>query len=137
MISRLVPVISLISFLAVPVLLTAVPELSYAQAKTSFTNPLPPGLTGENALKNVIVRLINFMLSVAVVLAVGALVWGGILYITSLGNDKRTQLAKTIIFSAIFGLVIIILALLLVQLVGGVLGVFDADVAPGSDPTQP
>lgn len=104
-----------------------------APAPTSFKNPLGSEFTGEQGIRNAIIKLIKFMLSIAVILAIAALIFGGIMYITSLGNDQRVGLAKKIMLSAIIGLIIIILSQLIVQLVGKLLEVPSAP-ADGAQP---
>jgi hypothetical protein len=47
------------------------------------------------------------VITLVAVVAVGALIWGGIYYIISLGNDEKMQQAKRIILYAIIGLLII------------------------------
>lgn len=109
----------------IPALVWLVPAIALA---AEFDNPLKGLGSGKVAVFNAIKAVIQFMLYIAVALAVGGIVWGGILYITSLGNDNRVKLAKTIIFSAIAGLIVIFLAQLIVNLVGNILKV---QVAPG------
>lgn len=96
------------------------PLLSFA---AGFTNPLCP--TGENCptIQSAVVRLINFMLGLVGVLSIAALVYGGIFYIISLGNDSRVTTAKKTITWAIIGLVVSLISVLMVRFVGRTLGV--------------
>lgn len=103
-------------------LLSFVPQAVFAQDK--FTDPLK-GATIQSAL----IQLINVMLGVVGLLAIAALVYGGIFYIISLGNESRVGTAKKTITWAIVGLVVVILSVLLVQFVGRILGI-DAPGAP-------
>jgi hypothetical protein len=66
---------------------------------------------GEGGLKDIkvsqaIISVIQFMLGLVALLALGALVWGGIKYIISLGDEKKMASAKNIILAAIIGVLI-------------------------------
>ena len=101
------------------VVLSATPVV-WAQAPApTFTNPLGSVTDLTTLIKNAI----GWMLSLVGILALGALVWGGVVYITSLGNDAYIKQAKTIIFWAIVGLVIVILAFVILNTVAGFLGI--------------
>lgn len=84
------------------------------------------GETAKEKVGNLIVSIINLMLSFAALLAVGAIIWGGIIYITSVGNESQVGKAKKIIFWAIVGLLITGLSFLIVRFVGQALGVVAA-----------
>lgn len=61
-------------------------------------------------------NLINFLLfKLAVPVAVFMIVVSGLIYITSAGKDKQLQLAKSIIFNVIIGIVIMMSAWLMVD----------------------
>lgn len=64
---------------------------------------------------------INLFLIVAVVLAVVFLLLGGIRWITSAGDQKAIEAARKQITYAIVGLIIVIAAFLIVNLIGGFL----------------
>lgn len=107
------------TFVAIVLLgLLWVPATTLAQAK--FTNPLG---SGANSLTVIINRIINFMLGLVGVLTLGALIWGGVLYIISLGKDDYIKQAKTIIFWALAGFVIVVLAFVILNTTGRFLGV--------------
>lgn len=88
-----------------------------------FTDPLKDvckaGAT--TCVKDVLVRVLNFMLSLVGILSIMALVYGGIMYIISLGNDSRVKTAKSTITWAIIGLAVSILSILIIQFVGNIL----------------
>lgn len=65
----------------------------------------------------ILTSAINWVLSISAVLALLALVVGGVMYIISFGNDQRTQSAKKIIISAIIGLVIIGLSFVVIEMI--------------------
>ena len=57
------------------------------------------------------------------VIALAALVWGGVLYIISLGNDQDIQRAKKIIIYALLGIIVVMLAGIIVNVVIGIFSV--------------
>jgi hypothetical protein len=67
-------------------------------------------------------RAINLMLFVVGILAIFMLIWGGIRYVISGGDQQRVKDAKNTILYAIIGLVVAILGYAVVQWVIGVVG---------------
>lgn len=92
---------------------------------------LPPGVLGEGILdlypppaRNLprsILFLINWVLVLAAVLALGFLVYGGFRYIASRGDEREIEAAKGTITSAVVGLVVIGVAAAIVNFVVGAL----------------
>lgn len=68
-----------------------------------------PGLTTA-PVKDIIVRIINFLLSVAAGLAILFLIIGGIYYVTAGGNDQQMTTAKSMLTYAVIGLVFILIS---------------------------
>lgn len=68
-------------------------------------------------LEAAIVNLTNFILGFIVIIATLVIVYGGILYLVSFGNDERIAQAKSTISSGIIGLVITGLAYAIVNTV--------------------
>lgn len=71
------------------------------------------GILGTNAFATdgrgitaIIENIIKWLLSFAAILALGALLYGSVIYITSLGDESKTSRAKKIIIYAIFGLIV-------------------------------
>jgi hypothetical protein len=98
----------------------AAPGFALAQAPAGkFTNPLgaikTPGILIEN--------MINWMLALVGILTLGALIWGGTLYIISFGNEGYIKQAKTIIFWALVGFIIVTLSYVILYTVSSLLGV--------------
>lgn len=89
-----------------------------ASAQARFVNPL-----GSTTVADIIVTATRYLLGLVGFLAMAALVWGGVLYIISLGNDQYVQQAKKVIFWAIVGLIIIMLSYVILSTVSGFLGV--------------
>lgn len=64
-----------------------------------------------------VAQFVRAILVLVAVLATGAIVAGGIMYITSLGNEEKTRRAKMIILFAIIGLIAAILSVLITNVV--------------------
>jgi len=67
--------------------------------------------------KFLIAKVIIYILTFAGALAVLLIIYGGVTYITAGGSDDRVKTAKKILTSAITGLVIILLAIVIVNFV--------------------
>lgn len=66
---------------------------------------------------DVILSVINTLLLLAGVIAVGAIVVGGFWYITAAGNDEQSEKGKSALINAVIGLVIIIMAYAIVNVI--------------------
>lgn len=75
-----------------------------------------------NSVFDIIALIIQFGFSVAGIIAVGFLVYGGIMYILAGGAQDKTQAAIKIITNAIIGLVITLAALVIIQTVKQAIG---------------
>lgn len=71
----------------------------------------------ETALK-----LIEYLLSAAAVIAVGGVVYGGVLMVTSAGNEGRSTAGKKAVTNSLIGLAVILMAFLIVRTLFTVLG---------------
>ncbi|MDP3997023.1 MAG: pilin [bacterium] len=65
------------------------------------------GIKKYNNFAELAVAILKIALAVVAIIATGALVWGGVMYITSLGDDQKSGTAKKVIFYAIIGLLVI------------------------------
>ena len=81
-------------------------SLGPAHAQVTIPSSIPTGPTVDSLASNVT----NILLWVAGVAAVIAIVVGGIMYITSAGDEKRVQAAKNTILYAVVGMIIALLA---------------------------
>lgn len=79
---------------------------------TPFTNPI-----GVNSINDLLRNVINFVLGFVGVIAAAIIIYGGIIYMTSAGNDQRINQGKTILTYGIVGLIITLAAGIIVQLV--------------------
>ena len=84
----------------------------------------PPDIgLSKTKLPAMILQVVNYALGLVAVMALGYLVYGGFLYITSHGDTKQVDQAKGIIINAVIGMVVIGLAAALVTFViGSVVG---------------
>lgn len=81
-----------------------------------------PTATGDGALGDVLSFVVNSLMFVGIIAALGFLMWGGIKWITSNGDKEKLDSArKTIIFS-IIGLVVILLAFFIIRAISSILG---------------
>ncbi len=76
---------------------------------------------GNKSLSNIILDTLNILLSILGVLAILMLVVGGIMYMTSGGDDTRTDTAKNTIKYAIIGLIVALVSLVVVVQISNVL----------------
>ncbi|MBN2585052.1 hypothetical protein JXA59_00145 [Patescibacteria group bacterium] len=90
--------------------------LALAQITAPSVGQVPAGTN----IKDILIKVGNWLLTIAGALAVVYLIYGGIMYIV--GGEKGAEKAKTMIINAITGLVIIALASLIARLVVKTLG---------------
>lgn len=72
---------------------------------------------GETDLKKLILKILNFFLTFLGILAVIMVVYGGVTYVTSAGNDEGIGNAKKIITYAVVGLIVILLSFAIIRTV--------------------
>lgn len=80
-------------------------------------NLLDDNVSKERDLKELVIGWTNFILSVAALLAVVALVWAGFLYVTAVGDDGRMETAKKIVIWVFIGILLILAAYAIVNTV--------------------
>jgi hypothetical protein len=96
-------------------LVTAVSAADY-----TVTTPLPglgvgEQLSGQNIFGDYVSSIIPFLLAFATIAATVMIVIGGILYASSLGNPTTMGSAKDMISSAIIGLLLALLSVLILR----------------------
>lgn len=79
-------------------------------------NVLPPNGTSDFLL--VAVVIIDDLLRIAGFVAIGYIIYGGILYVTSQGSPDQTGKAQNTIINALIGLVITVIAVAFVSFLG-------------------
>ncbi len=72
---------------------------------------------GEGDLKVLVLKILNFFLTFLGILAVIMVVYGGVTYVTSAGNDEAIGNAKKIIMYAVVGLIVILLSFAIIRTV--------------------
>jgi len=84
-----------------------------------FQNPgggTPENLVSEAlTVRQILVRVMQFLLSIVGVIAIISLVYGGSTYLTAYGDEKRIDKAKSIITYSIIGIVIALGALVIIR----------------------
>ncbi len=107
--------------------LGSLPKLALA---VELVNPV--GVTDPRVL---IGRIIQALLSIVGSLALLSFVYGGFLWITSMGEAKRVDRGRDILIWAVLGLVVIAAAYVLVNAV--ISGLVNGSVAPSTEATAP
>lgn len=74
---------------------------------------------GEGDFKTLAQTLLNYFLSFLGFVATIMIIYGGILYVTSAGNDTNVEKAKKILLYAVVGIVLILLSFAIVNTVLG------------------
>jgi len=80
--------------------------LAQVDTSTSFTISYPPFAEAEN-IADLVIKLYNYALGISGTLAVIMIVYGGLKYLSSPGNPSALTDAKDIIYNAVFGIVIL------------------------------
>ena len=74
---------------------------------------------GTTDLKTTAVNIISWLLGIISLVAVVMIIFGGLQWLTSAGNEERIEKAKKTISSAVIGLILVILAWAIVIFVVG------------------
>jgi hypothetical protein len=82
-------------------------------------NPLPS--SGHSDILPILIVVIDDLLRIAGLVAIGFIIWGGVTYITSQGNPEQTQKAQKTIQNALLGLAFCVLSIALVSFLGAAL----------------
>ncbi len=95
-----------------------------------------PALVATTDLRSFILRIVNFALGFLGLIAVIIIIYGGILYVLSGGEDERTQTGKNAIKYAVIGLLIVLGSYAFVNtIIGGVVGEEDIRTGVGAPGT--
>lgn len=102
------------------------PSLAFAQAvdvkPTGQFEKLFSFGSGQNAFGNIVGRGVTLLFVVAIVIALGFLIYGGIKWITSGGDKAAVEAARNTIVAAIIGLVIVFLSYFILNIILGLFG---------------
>ena len=93
------------------------PGYCMVAGKCQLVNPAPNQLVDFRNFGQLMAKFIDILLYFAGAVAVVFLVIGGYQYVTSRGNEEAMEKAKKTITAAIIGIVIIIMAFAIVQIV--------------------
>lgn len=88
---------------------------------------VPCGGSGEPAcgwpeFNKLIENVMNFMLTIAIPLAIVVIIYGGFLLMTSGGSEKRIADGRQAILAAIIGLAIVFGSFIIIKLIGMAIG---------------
>lgn len=64
----------------------------------------------QSEILSIILKSADAVVTIAVAASVAVLIYGGIVYAISMGNEDKIKTAKSIIFWSIFGLIVTLLA---------------------------
>lgn len=95
-----------IAQIAIPLTLLLVPlaGLALVQPTNPVDNTGPLDLAG---LEAIIQKVANFLITVSIVIAVGFIVWGAIIWMSAGGNDERAGKGRKFIWNGILGAAIV------------------------------
>lgn len=105
---------SIVTTLAANVLLAAMPALTFAQGLSG--SPRFAGTVGSDLISGV-TNIINFLLILAGLVAAIYIIYGGVRYIISRGDENEAEAAKNTILFAVIGLIVIGFAAAIVNFV--------------------
>jgi Type IV secretion system pilin len=76
-----------------------------------------PASGGQEGVKELVVNIATRILQFGALFAIGAIVFSGIRYTTSAGDDEKTKSAKNTLIYAIIGLLLLLTAFPLVDMI--------------------
>lgn len=91
------------------------PDCTSCQAQNNAIQQAP-------SIVDIVLRVLNFLLSVFGTLALIMLVIGGVMYLTSAGDEKRVDTAKKIVKFSIIGIVVTLASLVIVRTIATFFG---------------
>lgn len=103
-------------------MLVSIAPTAFAQFISPGDNPVAEATGGQGSIRQLVLTMLRFFLGFLGIVAVIMIIYGGILYVTSAGNEDNAGKGKKIITYAIIGIVIIFISFALVNTVLGGLG---------------
>lgn len=79
-----------------------------------------PQIKSLDDIWKIAIILVEFIIKLAGYLAAGFIIWGGIKYVKSQGEPGETAQARQIINNALFGLIICLVSVAIVQYIAGI-----------------
>ena len=101
------------------------PALAQLIDPTDSPDNITQATGGEGSFRALARTIVNFFLYFLGFIATVMIIYGGVLYVTSAGNDENVQKAKKILMYAITGIIIILLSFAIVNTVIGGAGTGD------------
>lgn len=95
---------------------------TFAQGSAILTGSDKPIAAASGTLGQNITLLINYFLGILGLIAVGFLIYSGVLMVTAGGDEQQISKARKIITYAVIGIVIILLSWTIVTFVASALG---------------
>ena len=74
-----------------------------------------PDIVPGGSLRGLVLTIVNYFLGFLGLLAVIMIIYGGVTYVTSAGNDEAVGNAKKIIMYALIGIIVILLSFVVVN----------------------
>ncbi len=106
----------LIVFGLIAVAILLFPSLPEASAQLIKGDEAPIGVA-TGGFREVVMTVINYFLAFLGLLAVIMVIFGGVTYVISAGQDEKLQNAKNIIMYSLIGIVIVLLSFVIVNFV--------------------
>jgi hypothetical protein len=86
---------------------------------TPDQNPVAEETGGATSLRALILKMVNYFLTFLGILAVIMIIYGGVRYVASAGDDEAVGTAKKVILYAIIGLIIVLLSFVIINAILG------------------
>ena len=92
-------------------------DMAHAQLISPEDSPdnITTATGGEGSFRNLAKTIVNFFLYFLGFIATVMIIYGGVLYVTSAGNDENVGKAKNILLYAVIGIVVILLSFAIVN----------------------
>lgn len=97
---------------------TLTPWYQYLQGQTDAFGKCIPQINGGQDIWLIVLAVIDSLLKVAALVAIGFVIYGGIQFVISQGEPDKTNEARNTIINAIVGLVIAMIAAGIVSFLG-------------------
>lgn len=101
------------------VLVSSAPMAFANLGLTPDQNPVADETGGATSIRELVLRMINYFLTFLGILAVIMIIYGGVRYVASAGNDEAVGTAKKVILYSIVGLIIVMLSFVIINAVIG------------------
>ena len=91
----------------------------YLDGVTDLSGNCIPGIHALSDVWLVVAAVIEILLRIATIAAIGMVLYGGVSYITSQGEPDKTSQAKDTIFNALIGLAIAVTSSVIIAFIAG------------------